>query len=155
MLCKNKCNDFLNSLVYFKHKINQIKGKIMNKVYLIGNLTRDPELSETPSGVAVCKFGIAINRNYANAEGKRDADFFNVVVWRSKAENCAKYLTKGSKVAIEGTIQIRSYQDKDDIKRYVTEIIAEDVEFLSKAEESKTEQPKKLELQPTDEDLPF
>ena len=127
----------------------------MQKFICVANLTNNPELSETPSGVAVCKFNIAINRNYTNGEGKRDADFFNVVVWRSKAENCAKYLTKGSKVAIEGTIQTRSYQDKDDIKRYVTEIIAEDVEFLSKKDAE--EQPKKIQLQEVEDDgdLPF
>ena len=96
----------------------------MNKVILVGNLTRDPELSETPSGVAVCRFAIAVSRDYANADGTREADFFNITVWRSRAENCGKYLKKGSKVAVVGSLQTRSYEDKDGIKRNVTDIVA-------------------------------
>ena len=103
----------------------------MNKVILVGNLTRDPELSETPSGIAVCRFSIAVSRDYANAEGNRETDFFNITVWRGRAEVCGKYLKKGNKVAIVGSIQTRSYEDKDGIKRNVTDIIASEVEFLS------------------------
>ena len=103
----------------------------MNKVILVGNLTRDPELSETPSGVAVCKFSLAVSRDYTNAEGNRDTDFFNITVWRGRAENCGKYLKKGNKVAIVGSLQTRSYEDKDGIKRNVTDIIAIEVEFLT------------------------
>ena len=103
----------------------------MNKVILVGNLTRDPELSETPSGVSVCRFSIAVSRDYANAEGTRDVDFFNITVWRGRAENCGKYLKKGNKVAIVGSLQTRSYEDKDGIKRNVTDIIASEVEFLT------------------------
>lgn len=103
----------------------------MNKVILIGNLTRDPELSETPSGVAVCRFSIAVSREYANADGNRETDFFNITVWRGRAENCGKYLKKGNKVAIVGNLQNRSYEDKDGIKRNVTDIIASEVEFLT------------------------
>lgn len=103
----------------------------MNKVILIGNLTRDPELTETPSGVAVCKFSIAVSREYANADGNRETDFFNITVWRGRAENCGKYLKKGNKVAIFGSLQNRSYEDKDGIKRNVTEVIANEVEFLT------------------------
>lgn len=103
----------------------------MNKVILIGNLTRDPELSETPSGVAVCKFSIAVSRDYSNADGNRESDFFNIVVWRGRAESCGKYLKKGNKVAISGSLQNRSYEDKDGIKRNVTEVIASEVEFLT------------------------
>lgn len=103
----------------------------MNKVFLIGNLTRDPELTETPNGVAVCKMSIAVNRDYENADGNRDVDFFNITVWRGRAENCGKYLVKGSKVAIAGTLQNRSYEDKDGITRYITDVVATDVEFLS------------------------
>lgn len=103
----------------------------MNKVILIGNLTRDPELSETPSGVAVCKFSLAVSRDYTNAEGNRDTDFFNITVWRGRAENCGKYLKKGNKVAIVGSLQTRSYEDKDGIKRNVTDVIANEVEFLT------------------------
>lgn len=103
----------------------------MNKVYLIGNLTRDPEISETTSGVAFCRFSIAVNRTFINADGNRDADFFNITVWRNQAENCGKFLKKGSKVAIVGSLQNRTYDDKDGIKRTVTDIVASEVEFLS------------------------
>ena len=103
----------------------------MNKVILVGNLTRDPDLSETPSGVAVCKFAIAVTRDYANGDGERETDFFNVTVWRGRAENCAKYLKKGNKVAIVGSLQNRSYEDKDGIRRNVTDVIANEVEFLT------------------------
>ncbi len=99
----------------------------MNKVILVGNLTRDPELSETASGLAVCRLGIAVQRKDAS----READFFNVTVWRESATNCGKYLKKGNKVAIVGTLQNRSYEDKDGIKRNVTDIIASEVEFLT------------------------
>ena len=103
----------------------------MNKVILVGNLTRDPELSETPSGVSVCRFSIAVSRDYANADGSRDVDFFNITVWRGRAENCGKYLKKGNKVAVVGSLQTRSYEDKDGIKRNVTDIVANEVEFLT------------------------
>ena len=103
----------------------------MNKVILVGNLTRDPELTETPSGVAVCRFAIAVSRDYANAEGTRETDFFNITVWRGRAEVCGKYLKKGNKVAIVGSLQTRSYEDKDGIKRNVIDVIASEVEFLT------------------------
>lgn len=103
----------------------------MNKVILVGNLTRDPELSETPSGIAVCRFSIAVSRDYANADGNRETDFFNITVWRGRAENCGRYLKKGNKVAIVGSLQNRSYDDKDGNKRYVTDVIANEVEFLT------------------------
>lgn len=103
----------------------------MNKVILIGNLTRDPELSETGTGVAVCRFSIAVSRDYANSDGTRETDFFNITVWRGRAENCGKYLKKGNKVAVFGSLQNRSYEDKDGIKRNVTDIVANEVEFLT------------------------
>ncbi len=103
----------------------------MNKVILVGNLTRDPELSETPNGVAVCRFSVAVSRDYANSDGTRETDFFNVTVWRGRAENCGKYLKKGNKVAIVGSLQTRSYEDKDGIKRNVTDVVASEVEFLT------------------------
>mgnify|MGYP002521804733 CR=1 FL=1 len=103
----------------------------MNKVYLIGNLTRDPEVSETGSGLTLCRFSIAVNRNYSSSDGERQTDFFNITVWRALAENCGKYLKKGSKVAVVGSLQNRSYEDKDGIKRNVTDIVANEVEFLS------------------------
>ena len=103
----------------------------MNKVILVGNLTRDPELTETSTGVAVCRFAIAVSRDYANADGTRETDFFNITVWRGRAENCGKYLKKGNKVAIVGSLQNRSYEDKDGIKRNVTDVVANEVEFLT------------------------
>ena len=103
----------------------------MNKLFLIGNLTRDPEASETSSGVAYCRMSIAVNRPYSGSDGERQTDFFNITVWRAQAENCARYLKKGSKVAVVGSLQNRSYEDKDGNKRQVTDIIASEVEFLS------------------------
>lgn len=103
----------------------------MNKVILVGNLTRDPELSETPNGVAVCRFSIAVSRDYANSDGTRETDFFNITVWRGRAENCGKYLKKGNKVAVVGSLQNRSYEDKEGVKRTVTDIVANEVEFLT------------------------
>jgi len=101
----------------------------MNKAFLVGNLTRDPELSTIPNGTAVCKFAIAVNRAYSK-DGGKETDFFNIVAWRQLGENCGKYLKKGSKVGIVGRIEIREYE-KDGVKKYFTEIIADDVEFLS------------------------
>ena len=102
----------------------------MNKVFLIGNLTRDPELSTTGSGVSFCKFTLAISRSYSR-DGKRETDFLPVVVWRAQAENCARYLKKGSKAAVCGSVQTRSYETPDGSRRYVTEIAADEVQFLS------------------------
>jgi len=105
----------------------------MNKCILIGNLTRDPEYSTTMGGVAKCSFTLAVQRRFANAEGVREADFINIVAWRQTAELCAKYLSKGRKACVEGSIQTRSYTAQDGTKRYVTEIIADNVEFLAPA----------------------
>ena len=106
----------------------------MNKVFLIGNLTRDPELSQLPSGVSVCKFGLAVNRNFTNSSGEREVDFFNITAWRGLGENCAKYLSKGRKVSVVGNIQVRNYEDKDGNKRTAVDIVAEDIEFLSRSD---------------------
>ena len=102
----------------------------MNKVILIGRLTRDPELRYTSSNVATCTFSAAVDRPFANQNGEREADFINIVVWRKQAENCKNYLTKGSQVAIDGRIQTRNYDDKDGKKVYVTEVVADNVQFL-------------------------
>ena len=106
----------------------------MIKVFLIGNLTRDPELTETPSGVAVCKFSIAVRRNYANGDGEHQTDFFNCIAWRSMAEAIARYTKKGNKVAVGGSVELRSYEDNEGIKRTVVDIIVQDVEFLTPKE---------------------
>lgn len=102
----------------------------MNQVTLIGNLANDPESRTTNSGKAQCSFRLAVQRRFANAQGEREADFFQVVCWGKTAENCAKYIAKGRKAAVEGSIQNRSYDAQDGSKRYVTEIIAEHVEFI-------------------------
>lgn len=102
----------------------------MNKVFLIGRLTRDPELRYTSNQVASTTFSIAVNRTYANQNGEREADFINIVVWRKQAETAKQYLTKGSQVAIDGRIQTRSYDAQDGTKRYVTEVVADNVQFL-------------------------
>ena len=102
----------------------------MNKVLMIGNLTKDPEHTTTTSGTAVCKMTIAVNRNFTNANGKRETDYFNVVAWRTLADNCAKYLEKGKKIAVVGSLQTRSYESNGE-KKYVTEIMADEIEFLT------------------------
>ena len=102
----------------------------MNKVFLIGRLTRDPELRYTGSNIPTAQFSIAVNRPFTNQSGEREADFINVIVWRKQAENCKNYLTKGSQVAIEGRIQTRNYDGQDGRKVYVTEVVADNVEFI-------------------------
>ena len=102
----------------------------MNKCVLIGNLTKDPELRSTPNGVSVCTFSIGVSRRFSNQNGERETDFFNIVVWRKQGENAAKYLRKGSQVAVVGQIQNRSYEAKDGSKRYITEIVGDEVQFL-------------------------
>ena len=141
----------------------------MNKVFLIGNLTRDPELTETPSGVAVCHFSIAVNRNYQSGDGERQTDFFNCVAWRGLGETIARYTKKGKKVAIAGTIQTRTYENNQGVKVPAIDIVAQDVEFLSPkdggdgfddvppANASASAPRRKPTLQPMDDysDIPF
>lgn len=104
----------------------------MNKITLIGNLTRDPEISTTASGVSVCRFGIAVNRRFQTGEnGDRVTDFFNIVTWRQQAESCSKFLTKGKKVAVIGELQARTYQDRNGETRLALDVSADEVEFLS------------------------
>ena len=103
----------------------------MNRVDLVGRLTRDPELRQANSGMAVCRFTLAINRNFPNQNGEREADFINVVVWGKQAESVSRYVTKGRLVGVEGRLQTRNYEDKDGKKVYVTEVVANNVEFLS------------------------
>lgn len=103
----------------------------MNKVFLIGNLTRDPELTETASGVSICRFAIAVNRNYSGPDGERKTDFFNVTAWRGLGETVSRFAHKGNKVAVSGSIELRNYEDSQGVKRTAVDIIAQDVEFLS------------------------
>lgn len=104
----------------------------LNQVILIGNLTRDPELRYTPDGTPVTSFTIAVNRPFINRQGEREADFVPIVVWRKSAETCSEYLMKGSQVAIEGRLQVRNYEDKDGIRKWVTEVVARRVDFLQR-----------------------
>lgn len=102
----------------------------MNKVFLIGRLTRDPELSYTAGNIAVARFTVAVNRTFTNQAGEREADFINITVWRKQAENVKNYLTQGSQVAIDGRIQTGSFEDKDGNRRYTTDVVADNVQFL-------------------------
>lgn len=102
----------------------------MNKIILIGRLTRDIELRYTNSGNEVANFTLAVDRPFTNQQGEKETDFVNIVVWKKQAENCANYLLKGSKVAVEGRLQIRKYEDKEGIKRTAAEVVADRVEFL-------------------------
>ena len=129
----------------------------MNKVFLIGRLTKDPELRYTGSNTAVASFTVAVNRNFANQNGEREADFIPVVVWRKQAENVKNYLSQGSQVAIDGRIQTRSYDDKDGQKRFVTEVVADNVEFVgskaSATNSGSTSTSKKSKDEPTPYDF--
>lgn len=130
----------------------------MNNCSFIGRITKDVEITTTSTGINVARFSIAVNRKFPNADGVYEADFFNIVAWRKLGENIAKYCKKGSKVFISGELQNRSYDDKNDEKRHITEIIANDCEFLDpKGEQKQEETPKKKELEEidSDENLPF
>lgn len=103
---------------------------MINRVVLVGRLTKDPELRYTPSGVAVARFTLAVNRTFANQQGERQADFINCVVWRKQAENTANFLRKGSLAGVEGRIQTGSYEGQDGKRVYTTEVVADSVQFL-------------------------
>lgn len=104
----------------------------MNRVYLIGNLTRDPELKTTSNGIAVCRFSIAVNRRFKNEQtGEHETDYLSIVAWRQLAELCSRYLAKGRKVAVSGAIQTRTYEAQDGSRRSAFEIVADEVEFLT------------------------
>lgn len=103
----------------------------MNKLIIIGNLVRDPELRTTQSGVSVCAFTVAVNRRRTAEAGRPEADFFRVTTWRQLAENCNRYLAKGRKVAVVGDISLNQYKDANGLPRYSMEVTADEVEFLS------------------------
>ena len=111
---------------------------MLNRVILIGRLTRDPELRYTQSGIAVATFTLAVDRSYKSASGERETDFIDIVVWRQQAENCANFLAKGKLAAVDGRLQIRTYDAKDGTKRKAAEVVAEDVRFLSPKEGGNT-----------------
>ncbi len=111
----------------------------MNKVILIGNLAADPELRRTSSDIPVCTFRLAVQRRFSNAQGVREADFFTIVAWRQTAELCSRFLTKGRKCAVVGSLQTRSYDAQDGTKRYVTEVVADEVEFIGGQQSSQNQ----------------
>ena len=132
----------------------------MNRSEFIGRITKDLELQTTTNGISVCKFTLAVNRKFANADGEKEADFINCVVWRKTAENISKYCKKGSLIYLSGELQTRSYEAQDGSKRYITEIIVNEVEFLNTktSEESYTKGKvaETTKIEPIDDDaLPF
>lgn len=134
---------------------------MLNKIILIGRLVRDPELRYTPAeGTAVANFTIAVDRPFNNKKGEKEADFMRIVVWDKKAENCATYLAKGRLVAVEGRLQIRSYDDREGIKRTAVEVVAQNVIFLEGRRTTSESRPgydgtANDELDIGDEDVPF
>jgi len=139
---------------------------MLNRVILIGRLTRDPELRYTPNGVAVATFTLAVDRPYSNQKGEKEADFIPIVTWRQLAELSANYLKKGKLAAVEGRLQIRNYENNEGRKVYVTEVIADNVRFLEPAGERKggstefggTRNPNyndNSSIEISDDDLPF
>lgn len=148
-----------------------------NKVILIGNMTADPELKQTPSGVSVCSFSVAVNRRFKAEEGQQNVDFINIVAWRQSAEFVSRYFKKGTPILVCGQIQTRNYTDNQGQKRYVTEVVADEVSFVESkpAEQTASAQPKsasfnnrsymptgytensnpRFEEVPSDSDLPF
>lgn len=131
----------------------------MNKVFLIGNLTSDPELRYTKTGIPVCNFSIAVNRR-KSSDGSQETDFFNIIAWRQLGELCGKFLMKGKKVAVIGSIQTRTYEVRDGSRRTALDIIADEVEFLTpKGSAPGTEKPNSAQNEPfteaPDEELPF
>ena len=102
----------------------------MNKVILVGRLVKDPELRRTNTDIPVVQFALAVNRTFTGNSGERQADFINCVVWRNQAENLAKYMRKGSQIGVEGRLQVRNYEDAGGVKRYVTEVICDQIHFL-------------------------
>ncbi|NLO82741.1 MAG: single-stranded DNA-binding protein [Clostridiales bacterium] len=128
---------------------------MFNRVLLIGRLTRDPEIRHIPTGVAVTTFTLAVNRNFTNQQGEREADFIPIVVWRGLAETCARYLSKGRLVAVSGRIQTRSYE-RDGQRRYVTEVIGDEVVFLDRDGSAGARSPASMpEYQPIGQEADF
>ena len=129
----------------------------MNKAFIVGRLTRPPEARTTPNGVSVTTFTVAVTRRM----NREEADFLNIVTWRGLADNCAKYLVQGQQVAVVGEIRTRSYEAKDGSRRYITEIQADDVEFLAKPKGAENREAKDGMFapddgyMPDDDDLPF
>ncbi len=130
---------------------------MLNRIVLIGRLTKDPELKYTPAkGTAVATFTLAVNRRFSQQGQQREADFVPIVVWQAQAENCAKFLGKGSLVAVEGRLQIRSYEDREGQRRTATEVVADSVQFLDSREKRSFDQTPAFEgSMPGEEEIPF
>jgi single-strand DNA-binding protein len=136
---------------------------LINRVVLIGRLVKDPELRYTPSGVATCSFTIAVNRQFSNSQGEKEADFIQIVAWRQLAELCANYLKKGSQAGLEGRLQTRSYDNKEGKRVFVVEVVADNVQFLdgNKSENKQSNQSQdpfandSRTIDIADDDLPF
>ena len=114
---------------------------MLNQTIIIGRTTKEPEFRQTQNGVSVATFTIACDRNFKNAQGEKETDFFNIVCWRGLAETVGRYLGKGRLVAVSGRLQNRSYEAKDGTKRYITEIVASEVQFLDRAKDTEQQQP--------------
>jgi len=130
---------------------------VLNRIILIGRLTKDPELRYTPNGRAVAGFTLAVDRPFKNQQGEREADFINIVVWGNQAENCANYLAKGKLAAVDGRLQIRSFEGQDGQRRWVTEVVADTVRFLSPKSSDSAVEPTDMgsEIDFSDDDIPF
>lgn len=129
---------------------------MLNRIIIIGRLARDPELRYTPGGTAVTRLVVAVERSFINRQGERETDFIDVVVWQKQAETCANYLGKGRLVAVEGRLQVRSYDDSQGVRRRAAEVVAENVRFLDRPKEAAAgEQPSTLAEGSFGEDIPF
>ncbi|MBM6048003.1 single-stranded DNA-binding protein [Staphylococcus epidermidis] len=129
---------------------------MLNRVVLVGRLTKDPEFRTTPSGVEVATFTLAVNRTFTNAQGEREADFINVVVFRKQAKNVNDYLSKGSLAGIDGRVQSRNYENNEGRRVFVTEVVADSVQFLdTKGNNQQNNQPQKQQKQTTTKNNPF
>ena len=127
---------------------------MLNQTIIIGRTTKEPEFRQTQNGISVATFTIACDRNFKNAQGEKETDFFNIVCWRGLAETVGRYLGKGRLVAVSGRLQNRSYEAKDGTKRYITEIVASEVQFLDRAKDDQ-QQPLWEEVEIDDSELPF
>ncbi len=129
---------------------------MINQVFIIGRTTKEPELRATQNGVSVAMFTIACDRNFTNQQGEKETDFFNCVAWRGLADTIGKYLGKGRLVGVVGRLQNRSYEAQDGTRRYITEIICSEVQFLDRAKESDNQQSQAFTpMEGGDDDLPF
>jgi single-strand DNA-binding protein len=128
---------------------------VLNKVILIGRLVADPQLRYTQSGIAVTNFTLAVDRPFMSQGGEREADFIDIVTWRKLAEVCANHLNKGRLVAVEGRLQIRSYDDQNGVRRKAAEIVADNVRFLDRAQDMGSDVSADGPPEPEFDDIPF